>query len=127
MTLGDLIDTLENMPATAMVRMDFGTIPTHLCSWRGVYAELTLDSEPPAGRYGNRPVEPLTVSQLLLDVQSAVGKSFQGYKGGDFVMDRHTPVWADEWGDYTRRVLTGVVVIDGDVVLTTFVVPAEYS
>ena len=127
MVLGEWIDTLAALPADYLVEMDTGNLPTRLCSWRGVYAELTLDSEPPAGRYGNRPVEPRTVAALLKDARAADGKTFEGYKGGDYAMSLTTPIWADEWGDYSRRIVTGVAMRDTRVVVTTFVIGGEYA
>lgn len=110
MRLGDLIDTLETMPHDAPVRFDDGRNPTKLCSWRGIYAELTLDSGAP---------EPPKVRELLEDARAADGKEFQGYKGGDFVMTRHTPVWADGWGEYIAIGISGIVRENGYVVIKT--------
>lgn len=111
MNLGELIDTLATLPKTLRVRFDFGAVPTHLVSWRGSYDELTLDSDHDAP-------EP-TVAVLLRDARRADGGTFHGYKGGDFTMDRHTPVWADPWGEYLSRAITGIRVSEGVVVLQT--------
>lgn len=111
MKLADWISTLEALPATANVEFDNGKTPTRLCSWRGVYAELTLDSD------GQAP--PITVKKLLKDARAAVGKTFYGYKGGEYLMHEHTPVWADEYGDYACIGLMGARVEDGTVILTT--------
>lgn len=118
MRLGELIDTLATLPADAEVKFDHGKIPDRLCSWRGVYAELTLDSDTDGKT---------TVSALLRDALQAVGKTFTGYKGGDYVMSRDTPVWADEYGDYEGRMLLGAVLSGDTVVLKTMVKPEEYS
>jgi hypothetical protein len=119
MTLKDWIDTLSALKPDLEVVMDDGRYPTKLVSWRGVYAELTLDSR--------RGSSPPTVAFLLEDAQAANGKTFEGYKGGDYTMGLHTPVWADEWGDYAGRMLLGAKVENGRVVLQTFVRPEEYA
>lgn len=119
MTLGEWIDTLTMLHHDAEVVMDCGTVPVGLASWRGVYAELTLDSRTDA--------EAITVKELLRDATEAVGTTFQGYKGGAFTMDRSTPVWADEWGEYRGRMLLGVVASGDKIVLKTMVRPEEYA
>jgi hypothetical protein len=111
MTLGDLIETLASMPADYKVRFDNGRVPTELCSWRGVYAELTLDSDGGDAR--------MFVGDLLKNAEEAVGKTFQGYKGGDYTMSRETPVWADEYGDYGCIGLMGARVSGDTVTLQT--------
>lgn len=119
MTLGDWIDTLSALPPDAEVVMDCGTVPDRLGSWRGAYEELTLENDTKR--------DPHTVKELLYDALQAVGKTFTGYKGGHYVMDRSTPVWADDYGDYERRMLLGAKLSGGRVVLQTMVKPAEYS
>lgn len=111
MRLGDLIATLEALPQDAPVRFPDGQVPNGLCSWRGVYAELTIDRAP-AG-------ETETIGEMLADARDAVGKTFQGYKGGDFLMDETTPVWADGWGDCNHIAPAGFAINDGLVVIAT--------
>jgi hypothetical protein len=107
MTLGDLIGSLAALAPDADVRMDCGTVPTE------------LDNDP-ASRGP-------CVATLLDDACAAVGKTFEGYKGGEFVMGRNTPVWTDQSGDYYRRAITGVAIRDGLVEIQTFVLPEEYQ
>jgi hypothetical protein len=118
MVLKDLIDTLSALPADAEVVMDCGTVPTRLMSWRGKYADLTLDHR--GGSSGP------SVAVLLDDAQQAIGKTFEGYKGGEYEMRSDTPVWADPYGDYYCRGITGFVLSGGKVVVKTYVVPDEY-
>lgn len=74
------------------VYFDFEYIfPTKLMSWRGVYSELSLGFS--IG--GTAP----KASKLLTELKSAIGKTFTGYKGGDFVMGRSTPVWVANHGN----------------------------
>ena len=118
MTLGELIDTLAALPQVANVSTDLDTIPVGLCSWRGAYGQLTLDHEE-RGRH----IKPRTVAQLLSDARSADGREFEG---GMYVMDLSTPIWADEYGAYHKRIITGLVVKHGEVIVQTFELPYAY-
>lgn len=116
MRLGELIDALGHEEPKAQVRFDFGTPPDRLASWRGVYAQLTLT-------HGTKPV---TVSTLLADAQRAVGRSFEGYKGGRYRMDEETPVWADDYGDWDERCILALDRDDGAVIIRTALI-GEYT
>lgn len=83
-TLGDLIDWLEKQNPNLVVKDGFGS--PH--SDRGSYEELAFD-----------PVEETTFGAMLDHAQSAVGSTYTGWKGGDFVMDRSTPVLIGEYGN----------------------------
>jgi hypothetical protein len=86
MTLQDLIDGLKKLnPATIAPR---GFHNPH--SWRGVYAELAF--EPTEG--------PVTVGEMLATAESALGQTYEGWKGGDFTMNGHTDVHIDYEGQY---------------------------
>lgn len=110
MTLGELIKALEGYTRNHEVllkdiqRREIIGVPGKLDSWRGVYAHLALG-------YGQRKDEYFdpspTVADLLADAKSAVGKTFQGYKGGDFTMDRSTPVWISNVGEYQHLGIVG--------------------
>jgi hypothetical protein len=102
------------------VRFDDGTPATQFFSWRGSYDELTLHEsygEWNGGGYDHAP--PVTVAELLKKAREADGGTFEGWKGGDFTMGRHTPVWADAPGDYNCRAIVGVAVEGGEFVLGT--------
>lgn len=77
MTLIELIDALKTLPQDKVVRWGFD----HPHSWRGIYAELAFE-----------PAENVTIGSMLACAKEALGKTYQGYKGGDFVMDEHTDV-----------------------------------
>lgn len=74
--------------------------PSGFSSWRGSYEELAIefDSE------GNPP----TVEQFLSDLKDCVGKEFTGYKGGEFVMGRTTPLWVANYGNSGNTGIVGV-------------------
>lgn len=83
MTLGKLIDALEEMPEGSEVA---NLNSAH--SYRGYYSDLAFEQGE-----GTRPA-----ADLLAECKSAMGKVFCGYKGGDFVMGALTPVWVAYYG-----------------------------
>lgn len=103
LSLGELIAKLEAIKPTyvgyqekeepKLVYFDFPEArPTRLMSWRGAYEELAL------GFTWNEEAEYPTVTELLEDLRGAIGKTFTGYKGGDFVMGKTTPIWVANYG-----------------------------
>lgn len=83
-TLGEVIDHLSKLPPTHVVRQGFSC--PH--SYRGDYSELAF-----------APMENVSVADMLNAAESAVGKTYEGWKGGLFTMDRNTPCWLAEVGD----------------------------
>lgn len=101
-TLGELIDKLSVCNQDASVYFDFlQSSPTTLDSYRGYYDQLALgwDSSSDAP----------TVASLIDNLCSAIGATFTGWKGGEFVMDRNTQVWCDNPGR-----CTGTAIVDID-------------
>jgi hypothetical protein len=102
MQLGGLIKYLEKENPDEEIRFDFGyMLPTTLDSWRGVYAELALGYTP-LDEVEDRP----TVGSLLAECRRALGKSFYGYKGGDFLMTSDTAVWVDNYSECSNTEIT---------------------
>ncbi len=83
MTLGDLIERLKKEPKENVIRKGFG----RAMSYRGDYSQLAFD-----------PCENVTVASMLEEAESALGKTFEGYKGGDFVMNEYTDVYIANYG-----------------------------
>lgn len=112
MTLGELIVRLEAQPEDNEVEFDFGYLaPDGLHSWRGDYADLAIG-------YEYQPSGP-KVAELLADLRAAVGKTFTGYKGGEFTMREDTPVHIDNYGDTSHTNLVGVWSDDYRTILLT--------
>lgn len=87
MNLGELIRRLEELPADQVVPNGFD----HPHSYRGYYDELAF-----------QPATGVTVGSMLADARSAVGATYTGWKGGDYIMDEYTPVhlaWKGSTGD----------------------------
>lgn len=89
-TLGKLITTLEGLVPDRPVT-GFGK----LMSYRGYYCDLAF--EPSA--------EVEAVATLLNRCQFAMGKVFEGYKGGDFQMGETTPLWIAQYGSSGERLM----------------------
>ena len=85
--------------------------PVGIDSWRGIYAELALKFEFSG--------EAMTLSNFIDLLKDAVGKTFTGYKGGDFKMSRHTPVWVANYGNSGNTAVIGVVDNNYEVILMT--------
>ncbi len=90
MTLGTLIAELRGLP-------DDTELPNFIRphSYRGHYHDLAFR----AGE-GVR-----TAASLLGECEQAVGQTFVGYKGGEFIGHEHTPVWVAEYGCTGYRIL----------------------
>lgn len=89
-TLGQMIDALSAAPHGFPVRWADGGHPGGPHSYRGYYNHLAFST---IGVL-------VTVDDLLARCMDAVGRTFTGYKGGDFTMTRDTPLWRGEWGQY---------------------------
>lgn len=101
-SLGRLIRLLECEPPDNTVRFDFGGfIPRKVNSYRGYYDHLAIGYDED---YSNQPV----VRDLLAELRSAIGKTFQGYKGGDYRMDERTPVWVGNYGHCSNTAIVGI-------------------
>ena len=83
MTLGELIERLKQADPRKIVPMGFHN--PH--SYRGYYDELAFE-----------PAEYISVGDMLENAESAVGKTLEGWKGGDFKMTNDTHIWLAEEG-----------------------------
>jgi len=121
LTLGQLIEKVEAIAKNGYklsdgseptVRYDFEYLfPTAIDSWRGSYAELALNFESNG--------EELPVSKFIELLKSAVGKTFEGYKGGDFTMDESTPIWVANCGNSGNTAVVDVLDCKYVVILIT--------
>lgn len=87
MELGRLIARLEAQRADRKISHGFGK--PH--SYRGTYREL-----------GFEPVKDTSIGEMLAAAKSALGATFQGYKGGDYTMNEWTEchlAWWSECGE----------------------------
>lgn len=114
-TAGDLLDALAGIDDGIAVCFDFcGLVPTAVDSYRGYYDHLAFGWSEPDG------VNTLnTVGKLRENVSAAMGRIFQGYKGGDFLMHRGAPLWVAEYGRSFSTAVCGVHVTDWCVTIRT--------
>ena len=84
MTLGELIEALKEKDPDLVINRGFGS--PH--SYRGYYDCLSF--EPDLGR--------TSVRDLLSIVESSLGKTFEGWKGGKYTMHEYTDVYLAHWG-----------------------------
>ena len=112
LTLGKMIVILERMPPQTIIRTADGRSLGRAHSYRGYYADLAF--EPVQGSEQNA-AELATVCRLTL------GKSFEGYKGGFFWMNKDTPLWISSYGESSGEAIIG---LGEDGVLLTMI-PAD--
>lgn len=112
LTLGQLITELAQSAPDAEVTFDSGEPVGGCGSYRGYYSDLAFCK-------GD---EPRSVASLLEEARTANGKTFEGYKGGDFTMSDDTPLWFAEYGCLGPAII-GVTHEEGSVILATKVLP----
>jgi hypothetical protein len=89
LTLGQLIQRLEPMPGIRPILTVDGHGIEGLGSYRGYYSDMAL--HPTEGLVWN-------AGQLLRECQRVVDTELTGYKGGEFLMERDTPLWLAGYG-----------------------------
>lgn len=82
MTLGELIEILSSAE-NKIVPVGF----LNPRSYRGYYDNLAFE-----------PAEDVSVSQMLDAAKSALGKTFTGYKGGEYLMTKETECYIANYG-----------------------------
>jgi hypothetical protein len=94
MTLGELIARLEAANPNQVVHHGF----TNPHSYRGDYMDLAFE-----------PAANITVADMLAAARSALGTTFQGWKGGDFTMTDHTWCWLSQEGDASGETISALL------------------
>ena len=84
MNLGELISRLKQEPLDKIVKEGF----TNPHSYRGNYYYIAFE-----------PCENVSVADMLEDAKSALGTTYQGWKGGDFTMNKYSYVYLAEEGN----------------------------
>ena len=97
------------------VRFDFGNLfPTYIDSWRGSYNELALNYTEDYSKE-----KPKTITEFLMMLKEAIGKTYTGYKGGEYVMDENTPVWVANYGQSGDTAVIDIIDEDYEVIIIT--------
>ena len=84
LSLGEIIERLKNEPADNRLAIGF-------ClglSYRGYYECLAF-----------KPAMNVTVELMLIEAQRCVGRTFDGYKGGEYEMTLDTECYLADWGE----------------------------
>ena len=112
MTLGGLIYELRRADSDDQVEFDFCQfVPDGFRSYRGCYEDLAI---------GWQVWAELTVKDFLAACSNAVGKTMQGYKGGEYKITQDTPLWVANMGEVSRTIVKAVDRSeDGTLVLVT--------
>jgi hypothetical protein len=84
MVLGELIAFLEKQDPEKEVKYGF----THPHSYRGFYNDLAVE-----------PFFYTTISEMLTYVKGAIGNTYQGYKGGEYKMNKYCDVYLAYFGE----------------------------
>lgn len=113
LTLGELILKLDAIPnKEASLVFDFGYFyPTCVDSWRGAYEELALNYQDTGSS--------LNVHEFLVVLKQAIGDTFTGYKGGDFKMNKHTPLWVSNYGHSNNTAVVDILDKNYQVIIIT--------
>ena len=89
MDLQQLIDTLSAHPdQDAVFKIGFKNPD----SWRGSYDEIAF-----------APAKDVPLALMLKQAEACLGSTFTGYKGGEFTMEKHTPIHIDNYGEWTNN------------------------
>lgn len=91
MTLGTLIQRLEQFDPGKLVSGVRRAI-----SYRGYYCGLAIE---PQG-------ESVTAGRLLEICRGAMDNVLEGYKGGEYIMGRNTPVWVASYSELGPRLIS---------------------
>lgn len=95
MNLGTLIKELQMADQNYVAPIGLGK-PN---SWRGDYSCVAF-----------APVENISVKDMLENAQMALGETFTGYKGGDYLMHEHSKCYIDDYGEWNGDKIGPVLV-----------------
>jgi hypothetical protein len=91
MNISDIITELHRFDGSTFVTMKYNHVEGNwgdLDSYRGYYSELSVDS-------GD---EVADVSYVIKTLSEAIGRTFNGYKGGNYKMSGGTELYWAEYG-----------------------------
>ncbi len=118
LTLGELIAKLEKFSPGRPVRAYYDGNPDavslgEIGSYRGYYEDLAFEPTILA-------LEPKSVGDVLTMARSAMGRDFEGYKGGDYPASEHTALWLSNYGHCSHQGIVGLEERDGAVWVKTY-------
>ena len=118
MNIGQVKEILSRAAGDSYVYYDFcNCVPTKIDSWRGIYAEPAL-GWCDIGRSGDG--TNITVSQLLDELKKATdGRTYHGWKGGEYSYNDKSPLHIDNPGDYSDTFITEIIDYDYCIIIYT--------
>jgi hypothetical protein len=133
LTIGETIAALKaaEYDDDAEVRFDFGYfVPTRTESYRGFYDQLALgyclDDHDASDRQRRNILK--TPADVINELQQAIGRAYEGYKGGEYVMHADTPLWVANTGEANGTGVIGVRALGWKVIIETrYVDPDEVT
>ena len=108
LTLSQAIKISASCPPNALVLFADGGAPGRERSYRGFYDDLAFESTK----------EDVTCAAFNKACTEALGKTYEGYKGGDFVMDERTPLWRADYGYCGDAIVSAHIDSSGNLILT---------
>ena len=104
LTLGKLIEYLSRYRDDKKVKLDIGGTLGEENSYRGYYSDLAFSQD-----YDLK----MTAGNLLKRCKEILDSEYIGYKGGEYIMDYHTPLWISDYGDADDIAIIGLYHNDG--------------
>ena len=98
MIIREVLTMLKMVDPENEVMFSFGgCVPTKVASWRGCFAEPALGWAAPQ-EDGKNP----TVGGLIAELEGALKKTYDGWKGGEFAYTLDDPLHVDNPGRWTE-------------------------
>jgi len=106
MTIGELISALKRKDQAEEVSFDFVHLKPNgtIHSYRGDYRQIALGYDCSCKSSPKR----VTVGELVALLQSAIGETFIGYKGGEYEMHEGAIVHVANYGESGSTVIVDV-------------------
>jgi len=109
LTLGKAIEVIKDADKTLPVMFDCNnSYPGMPHSYRGFYSDLAFEWSTVG----------ITAEFFLANLTTALGKTYVGYKGGDFTMTDDTPLWASDEGACGRAIMSATIEEDKVLLIT---------
>ena len=99
LTLDDMIVQLQECEPNNLVVLDIGGTLGKERSYRGYYSDLAFENDLSRVK---------SAGDLLAQCQNALGQTYEGYKGGDYVMEADTPLWIAGYGIASGTAVIGM-------------------
>lgn len=112
MQIHDVLKALKQADPTIQVYFDFaGCVPTTVDSWRGIYAEPALGWQPSGySSYTGNSAKIPNCADLIAEIEKAIdGRTYTGWKGGEFSYSENDTLHIDNPGDCTQTEISHIV------------------